>query len=96
MPRIPSAAAAHIGAKIAAERKRRGLTQDQLAVLSDIDSSNIRSYESGRAMLSVQTLVRISDALKTAPGEFLDRLSPDMFVTDSSAVRASAGRRQAG
>jgi transcriptional regulator with XRE-family HTH domain len=79
VPRIPSAAAAHVGARIAAERKRRGLTQDQLAVLSEIDSSNIRSYESGRAMLSVQTLVRIAEALKAEPGEFLDGLTSEMF-----------------
>ncbi|HCS62113.1 helix-turn-helix domain-containing protein [Microbacterium sp.] len=79
MARIPSDAAAHIGAKIAATRKDRGLTQDQLAVLSDIDSSNIRSYESGRAMLSVQTLVRVAEALKTDPGDFLDGLTSEMF-----------------
>lgn len=48
-------------------------------MLSDIDSSNIRSYESGRAMLSVQTLVRIAEALKTEPGEFLAGLTSEMF-----------------
>lgn len=88
MPRTPSPAAAQIGARIAAERKRRGLTQDQLAVLSDIDSSNIRSYESGRSMLSVLTLVRIAEALKTPPGDFLEDLTPDLF--------ASPGQRAAG
>lgn len=65
--------------RIAAERKRRGLTQDQLAVLSDIDSSNIRSYESGRSMLSILTLIRISEALKTEPGFFLEELTSEQF-----------------
>lgn len=88
MPRTPSPAAAQIGARIAEERKRRGLTQDQLAVLSDIDSSNIRSYESGRSMLSVLTLVRIAEALKTPPGEFLEDLTPELFI--------SPGQRTAG
>lgn len=88
VPRIPSAAAAHVGARIAAERKRRGLTQDQLAVLSEIDSSNIRSYESGRAMLSVQTLVRISEALKAEPGEFLEGLTSEMFGAAAAQRRA--------
>lgn len=68
------------------------MTQDQLAVLSDIDSSNIRSYESGRAMLSVQTLVRIAEALKAEPGEFLEGLTSDMFGavqrTQPGAARA--------
>lgn len=90
VPRTPSAAAAHIGARIAAERKRRGLTQDQLAVLSDIDSSNIRSYESGRSMLSILTLIRISEALKTEPGDFLSELTSDQF-----GAPASDGRRRA-
>ena len=91
MPRIPSVAAAHIGAKIAATRKERGLTQDQLAVLSDIDSSNIRSYESGRAMLSILTLVRIAEALKTPPGEFIDDLGSDMFSPAPHAAQRRAG-----
>ncbi|MGW8483104.1 helix-turn-helix domain-containing protein [Microbacterium sp. NPDC055903] len=80
MPRTPSAAAALIGSRITAERQRRGLTQDQLAVLSDIDSSNIRSYEAGRSMLSVHTLVRISEALKVPPGKLIAGLTTDMFV----------------
>jgi transcriptional regulator with XRE-family HTH domain len=87
VPRTPSPAAAHVGAKIAAERKRRGLTQDQLAVLSEIDSSNIRSYESGRAMLSIQTLVRISEALKAEPGHFLSGLTSAMFNAPATAAR---------
>ena len=80
MPRTPSAAAAQIGRRIAEERKRRGLTQDQLAVLSGIDSSNIRSYESGRSMLSVLTLIKISEALHTSPGQFIDDLTPELFT----------------
>lgn len=90
MPRIPSAAAEHIGAKIVAKRKHFGLTQDDLASLTRIDSSNIRSYESGRAMLSVQTLVRIAEALKTEPGELLEGLTSEMFG------EAAAPKRRAG
>lgn len=88
MPRTPSAAAEQIGARIAAERKRRGLTQDQLAVLSGVDSSNVRSYESGRSMLSILTLIRLSDALKAEPGEFINGLSTDLFVTEYQRARA--------
>lgn len=62
-------------------RKRYALTQDELAVRTGIDSSNIRSYESGRAMPSIHTLIRISDALKTEPGYFLDGLTVEHFNT---------------
>lgn len=88
MPRIPSAAAEQIGAKIVAKRKHFGLTQDDLASLTRIDSSNIRSYESGRAMLSVQTLVRIAEALKSEPGDFLEGLTSEMFGAAESQRRA--------
>lgn len=91
MPRTPSSAAAIIGSRISEERKSRGLTQDQLAVLSGIDSSNIRSYESGRSMLSIHTLVRISEALHATPGVFLDDISVEDF-----AVPRLDGRRRAG
>ena len=60
------------------------------AVLSEIDSSNIRSYESGRSMLSIQTLLRIADALQRDPGDFLDGLTLEMFP-----VPANDGRRSA-
>ncbi|MFB7252544.1 helix-turn-helix domain-containing protein [Microbacterium sp. NPDC056234] len=79
MPRTPSAAAAQIGARITASRTARSMTVDQLAVASRIDSSNIRSYESGRAMMNVHSLVRIAEALNVDPGELLDGVVSDMF-----------------
>lgn len=88
MPRISSDAAVMVGKRIAACRRQRGMTQDQLAVASDIDSSNIRSYESGRAMMNVRSLVRIATALGIAPGELIDELTPDMF--DAHDRRAAA------
>lgn len=68
------------------------MTQDQLAVRTDIDSSNIRSYESGRAMPSIQTLVRIAAALDVDPGELLQGLTPELF----GAPTADGRRRRAG
>ncbi|UOE43506.1 helix-turn-helix domain-containing protein [Agromyces larvae] len=90
MPRVPSAAAAHIGKRIAAARASRGVTQDWLAVESGIDSSNIRGYESGRAMVSVHTLMRIADALDVPPGDLLDGLTLDLF-DEVAARRQKAG-----
>lgn len=79
MPRVASAAAAHVGDRIAAARKRYTMTHDQLAAATGIDSSNIRSYESGRAMPSIHTLVRIAVALETDPGDLLDGLTLELF-----------------
>ena len=63
------------------------MTQDQLAVRSDIDSSNVRAYEAGRALPNLQTLVRIAEALKTPAGYFLEELTVDMFPTAVSDRR---------
>ena len=79
MPRISSDAAVFVGKRIIDTRRRRGMTQDQLAVESDIDSSNIRSYENGRAMMNMRSLIRIATALDIAPGELIDGLTPEMF-----------------
>ncbi len=86
MPRVPSAAAAFVGTRIAHFRARQGMTQDQLAVAADIDSSNIRSYESGRAMMNVRSLVRIATALEVTPGELIDELTPEMFDSQLKRV----------
>lgn len=91
MPRVPSPAAAHIGAHIARYRSGSGRTQDQLAADTGIDSSNIRAYESGRAMVSVHTLVRIADALGVMPSDLLEGLELEMFTAP-----AADGRRRAG
>ena len=82
MPRVPSDAAAHIGQCIARIRRDRGLTQDEVAASSGIDSSNVRAYESGRSMPSVHTLLRFADVLGVDPGELLAGLTLEMFVTD--------------
>ncbi|MDT0158806.1 helix-turn-helix transcriptional regulator [Microbacterium sp. ARD32] len=73
-----------IGELLADERKRRGLTQDDLAHLTRIESSNIRGYENGRALMGIPTLIRIADALKVAPSELLDGVTVEMFPTSAS------------
>ena len=88
MPRVASPAAAFIGQRIAGGRLKMGMTQDEIAVISGIDSSNIRSYENGRAMPSVHTLVRIAFALGIEPGALLEGVTPALF--------AEAAQRRAG
>ncbi|WP_416339588.1 helix-turn-helix domain-containing protein [Propionicimonas sp.] len=85
--RVPSAAAAHIGARITERRLQRGLTQDEVAVRASIDSSNVRAYESGRAMPSIHSLVRIATALEVAPGDLLEGISLDQFPVSSAVPR---------
>jgi Predicted transcriptional regulators len=92
VPRVASDAAAYIGRLITEQRQRRGMTQDEVAVRSAIDSSNVRAYEGGRAMPSIQSLVRIATALDVEPGDLLRGLTPEHFVTHAGEGR----RRKAG
>jgi transcriptional regulator with XRE-family HTH domain len=73
-------------------RRKRDLTQDQVAVLSEIDSSNVRAYESGRSTPNIQSLIRIAKALGVKPGELLEGLEPEMFTAPADDRR----RRRAG
>ena len=67
------------------------MTQDQLAVGSDIDSSNIRAYEMGRALPNLLSLVRIASTLKTPAGYFLEGVTVEMFPTQTTDRRRRAG-----
>ena len=89
MPRVPSAAAIHIGKRIVEYRTQAAMTQDEVAAMSGIDSSNIRAHETGRAMPSVHTLVRIASAVGIEPGRLLDGVTPEMFP-----ISGKDGRRR--
>lgn len=86
VPRVASAAGAHIGGRIAQARQSAGLTQDQLAAATGIDSSNIRAYESGRSMLSIHSLIRLAIALRIEPGELLAGTTLQMFERPADAA----------
>lgn len=79
MARTPSLAAAHIGSLIVERRRELGLTQDEVAVMTGIDSSNIRAYENGRAMPNIHSLIRIAYAMEVEPGTLLVGLTPRLF-----------------
>lgn len=63
---------AKIGAHIADLRRKRGLTQEDLAGLIEMDRSYLSEIENGRKNLSVLSLIRIAGALGTKPGQLLD------------------------
>lgn len=63
---------ANLGRHIADLRKRRGLTQEALAGLTEMDRSYISEIENGRKNLSVVSLIRIAGALNERPGDLLD------------------------
>ncbi len=52
-------------------RKKQGLTQEDLAGLTEMDRSYLSEIENGHKNLSVLSLFRIADALKVQPNDIL-------------------------
>ena len=52
-----------IGQIIKARRKERGLTQNMLALLSQVGSNTIVSIERGSKSPSIETLTKVADVL---------------------------------
>jgi len=76
MPRISSLVdndrkLVRIGAVIRARRKRIGLSQEGLALLSGIERGNMGKIERGENNLSILNLVRIAEAIGATAGEIL-------------------------
>jgi len=55
-------------------RKKKGLSQDQLAILSDVDRSYLAEVEEGKANPSIKFLHKISKYLKIKVGKLLKDL----------------------
>ena len=61
-----------IGQRLREIRKKQNLTQEQLGELVGLNYKYIGLIERGERLPSIQTLFKISAALKVAPREFFD------------------------
>jgi len=78
-----------IGEKIRLFRKKRKLSQDQLADLMGTDRNAVHRHEKGQHDMSICTLLRYADALEADPSS----LFPDRYRDDSFGERTrEAGR----
>ena len=66
-----------LGKKIQSIRKAKGLTQEKLAELIDIETPSLSYLETGKYAPSVETLQKLSKVLDVKPWEFY-------FFTDLS------------
>ena len=57
-------------------RKERGLTQQQLADLLNIDRSTYAYYESGRSKLSIDIMVKLAHFYKASYATLIGRPEP--------------------
>jgi len=55
------------------QRQVRGLSQERLAELADLDRTYISLLENERYAVSIDTLERLANVLEVAPGELLTK-----------------------
>ena len=60
-----------VGANILKLRKRRGMSQEDLAGDAEIDVTYLRGIERGRRNPSLQVMVRLADQLGVHPSKLL-------------------------
>lgn len=56
-------------------REEKGLTQEKLAELADVDRTYIYRLETGKRSPSLDIVFRISDGLKISPGVLLEKVN---------------------
>lgn len=71
-----------IGIAIKQERRAAGRTQAELGKMCDVSADTIGRIEAGDGMVSLETIVRISDALKVPLAKLLDPKKEPRFMKD--------------
>lgn len=65
-------------------REKRNITQIRLSVGISVSQETISAYESGKAMPSAETLVKLADFLNTSTDYLLGRIKDDTPLTQIS------------
>ena len=60
-----------IGNRIAARRKELNLTQEAVTNLTNISTNQLSNLENNRSVPTVETILKLSEALKVTPDYFL-------------------------
>lgn len=68
-----------VSSKLKFLRKQRGLTQEQLAEMVDLQPNTISYIETGRGFMSVENLEKVAEALRVHPSE--------LYITSDLASR---------
>lgn len=67
-----------LGATIRKVRIERGLSQEKLSELADIDRSYVSEIERGLKTASIRTLLKLSQGLAISLGELCGRLEKEL------------------
>lgn len=83
---------AYIGANVCRCRGRLDLTQEELAERTGFDARFVQRIERGRVNLSIESLVRLADALHVKPGHLLRSTKIPVARQGRPPKRRSAGK----
>lgn len=79
-----------IGTRIAARRKELNLTQEALTNLTDISTNQLSNLENNRSVPTVETIMKLSEALQVTPDYFLLGIAKDIDGTPLDAIARKA------
>ena len=71
-----------IGSRISTRRKNLKLTQETLAEMVDMSINQISNIENNKSIPSVETILKLCEALKTTPNYFLLGIDTDFNITE--------------
>ena len=72
MPELPSDARVLLGRAVRKRRLKLGLSQERLGELADLHRTYIADVERGARNLSLLSILKISQALRTTPSRLLE------------------------
>jgi len=81
----------HVGANVAALRKREGMSQAELAKAANIRGPNLSRLETGKHVPTLDVLLRVARALQVSLGKLL---GPTIRLESSKKTNLSGSRRR--
>lgn len=80
-----------IGRRLAGFRKQKKLTQEKLAEMTDLANNYISNIENNRSIPSIETLIKLCDALEITPNDLLlgSSTSSDCYMQDELSDKIS-------
>jgi transcriptional regulator with XRE-family HTH domain len=83
-----------IAGNIRKERKQLGMSQSQLAERADLSIDTIKSVENGRRAMSLDTYLKIVQALETTPYALMNRKHPEEYIDRFAFMMTSRNERE--
>ena len=71
MPALRNNVLRHFGESLRVERKRQGISQEQLALLAEVNRTYVGGVERGEENISLLTIQKLSAVLKVKPSALL-------------------------